>query len=35
MYKSKRTDGDATIEVSGREQPDKHFLLSRNKETLC
>lgn len=35
MYKSKRTDGDATIEVSGRDQPDKHFLLSRNKETLC
>lgn len=35
MYKSKRTDGDATIEVSGRDQPDKHFMLTRNKETLC
>lgn len=35
MYKSKRTDGDSTIEVSGRDQPDKYFLLSRNKETLC
>lgn len=35
MYKSKRTDGDATIEVSGRDQPDKKFMLSRNKETLC
>lgn len=35
MYKSKCIDGDATIEVSGRDQPDKHFLLSRNKETLC
>lgn len=35
MYKSKRTDGDATIEVSGRDQPDKHYLLARNKETLC
>lgn len=35
MYKSKRTDGDAMIEVSGRDQPDKHFMLTRNKETLC
>lgn len=35
MYKSKRTDGDATIEVSGRDQPDKKFMLTRNKETLC
>lgn len=35
MYKSKRTDGNATIEVSGRDQPDKHFMLTRNKETLC
>ena len=35
MYKSKRSDGDATIEVSGRDQPDKKFMLSRNKETLC
>lgn len=35
MYKSKRTDGDATIEVSGRDQSDKKFMLSRNKETLC
>ena len=35
MYKSKRSDGDATIEVSGRDQPDKKFMLSRNKEALC
>lgn len=35
MYKSKRSDGEATIEVSGRDQPDKKFMLSRNKETLC
>ena len=35
MYKSKRTDGDATIEVSGRDQPDKSYILTRNKETLC
>lgn len=35
MYKSKRSDGDATIEVSGRDQPDKKFMLTRNKETLC
>lgn len=35
MYKNKRSDGDATIEVSGRDQPDKEFMLSRNKETLC
>ena len=35
MYKNKRSDGDATIEVSGRDQPDKKFMLSRNKETLC
>lgn len=35
MYKSKRTDGDATIEVSGRDQPDKRYMLTRNKETLC
>ena len=35
MYKNKRSDGDATIEVSGRDQPDKKFMLTRNKETLC
>ncbi len=35
MYKSKRSDGEATIEVSGRDQPDKKFMLSRNKKTLC
>ena len=35
MYKNKRSDGDATIEVSGRDQPDKKIMLSRNKETLC
>lgn len=35
MYKNKRSDGEATIEVSGRDQPDKKFMLSRNKETLC
>ena len=35
MYKSRRIDGDATIEVSGRDQPDKHFMITRNKETLC
>jgi len=35
MYKSKRSDGDATIEVSGKDQPDKKFMLTRNKETLC
>lgn len=35
MYKSKRTDGDATIEVSGRDQPDRKFTISRNRETLC
>lgn len=35
MYKNKRSDGNATIEVSGRDQPDKKFMLTRNKETLC
>lgn len=35
IYKSKRTDSDATIEVSGRDQPDKHYMLTLNKETLC
>lgn len=35
MYKTKRSDSEATIEVSGRDQPDKKFTLSRNKETLC
>ncbi|MGN0612552.1 MAG: AAA family ATPase [Porcipelethomonas sp.] len=35
MYKSRHIDGDATIEVSGRDQPDKHFMITRNKETLC
>ena len=35
MYKNKRSDCDATIEVSGRDQPDKKFMLTRNKETLC
>lgn len=35
MYKNKRSDSEATIEISGRDQPDKKFMLSRNKETLC
>ena len=35
MYKNKRSDSEATIEVSGRDQPDKKVMLSRNKETLC
>ncbi len=35
MYKSKRTDTDATIEISGRDQPDKKILLKRNTEKLC
>lgn len=35
MYKNKRSDSEVTIEVSGRDQPDKKFMLSRNKETLC
>ena len=35
MYKNKRSDSEATIEVSGRDQPDKKFMLTRNKETLC
>lgn len=35
MYKSKRTDGDAIIEVSGRDQADKKYQITRNKETLC
>lgn len=35
MYKSKRTDTDATIEISGRDQPDRKILLKRNTETLC
>lgn len=35
MYKSKRTGADATIEVSGRDQPDRKILLKRNTETLC
>lgn len=35
MYESKHTDSEATIEVLGRDQPDKKFMLSRNKETLC
>lgn len=35
MYKAKRSDSEATIEVSGRDQPDKKIMLSRNKETLC
>ena len=35
MYKTKRSDSEATIEVSGRDQSDKKIMLSRNKETLC
>ena len=35
MYKTKRSDSEATIEVSGRDQPDKKIMFSRNKETLC
>ncbi|MDY4414681.1 MAG: AAA family ATPase [Ruminococcus sp.] len=35
MYKSKRTDTGATIEISGRDQPDRKILLKRNEETLC
>ena len=35
MYKNKRLDSEATIEVSGQDLPDKKFMLSRNKETLC
>lgn len=35
MYKSKRTDSDATIEVSGRDQADKKYQITHNKETLC
>ena len=35
MYKTKRSDSEATIEMSGRDQPDKKIMLSRNKETLC
>lgn len=35
MYKTKRSGSEATIEVSGRDQPDKKIMLSRNKETLC
>ncbi len=35
MYKAKRTDGDAMIEVSGRDQADKKYQITRNKETLC
>ncbi len=35
MYKSKRTESEATIEVSGRDQPDKKYQITRNKDTLC
>ena len=35
MYKSKRTESEATIEVSGRDQPDKKYQVTRNKDTLC
>ncbi|MDE5771024.1 MAG: helicase RepA family protein [Ruminococcus sp.] len=35
MYKSKRTDTDASIEISGRDQPDRKILIKRNTETLC
>jgi len=35
MYKSKRTESEATIEVSGRDQPDKKYQITRNKNTLC
>ena len=35
MYKSKRTESVATIEVSGRDQPDKKYQITRNKDTLC
>ncbi|MDE6425294.1 MAG: helicase RepA family protein [Ruminococcus sp.] len=35
MYKSKRTDTDASIEISGRDQSDRKILIKRNTETLC
>ena len=35
MYKSKRTESEATIEVSGRDQPDKKYQVTRHKDTLC
>ena len=35
MYKSRRSDNEATIEISGRDQPDKRIQLTRNKQTLC
>ena len=35
MQKEKRTDGKATLEISGRDQPDQRLHLFRNEETLA
>lgn len=35
MYKSKRSDSDAIIEVSGRDQADKKYVITRDEKTLC
>ncbi len=34
MSKSKRLGNDAIVEVTGRDQPDKKYVVSRNEETL-
>lgn len=35
IQKEKRTDQEATLSVTGRDQQDQSLLLSRNSETLC
>lgn len=35
LYKEKRTDTDAVLEVSGRDQQDQKLYLKRNQETLA
>ena len=34
MQKEKRTDGKATLEISGRDQPDQRLYLSKDQESL-
>ena len=34
MQKEKRTDGKATLEISGRDQPDQRLYLSKDQERL-
>lgn len=35
LYKEKRTDSDAVLEVSGRDQQDQRLYLKRNEDTLA